>query len=204
MDSELRMDRRDLLQRALVLVGATLAAGAGIAPGSALSRPLPSDHLPLLTAFADTLIPGDDTPGAVAAGIPTVVAQMYADWASDETRDALSGALTRLDQAAQRTQGRGFADLPPELRTAFLAEHDRASLVAVPLPPGAPRGNPFAPVISVVDNGYARLKELVAVLFYASEAALTSELDYEHIPGGWTASVPVTPQTRPAYTFGAF
>ena len=40
--------------------------------------------------------------------------------------------------------------------------------------------------------------------YYMSEAALTTELEYEHVPGSWTASVKVTPKTKPAITFGAF
>ena len=49
-----------------------------------------------------------------------------------------------------------------------------------------------------------KLKELVLVLFYASEAGLTSDLSYEHVPGKWQPSIKVTPETRPAAAFGIF
>jgi len=48
-----------------------------------------------------------------------------------------------------------------------------------------------------VDAGYARLRGLIVKLFYLSEDALTQELTYEHDPGGYTGSVPLTPESRP-------
>jgi hypothetical protein len=50
---------------------------------------------------------------------------------------------------------------------------------------------------SVADPDYANLKELILVLFYLSEQALTHDLAWEHDPGSWDPSIPVTPQTRP-------
>jgi hypothetical protein len=45
--------------------------------------------------------------------------------------------------------------------------------------------------------GYGKLKELIVVLYYYSEPALTSELAYIHAPGEWQPSMPITPTTRP-------
>lgn len=204
MTNMLTMDRRGLMQRAMLLLGASAVAGCDMLPGLGASADLSSERRTLLDAFADTLIPATTTPGALAAGVPAVLAKMYHDWASDETREQLSGALDRIDEAARRTKDKSFTQLTAEERKSFLASHDGGALIPVPPPANAPKGNPFAPEVSVVDNGYAKLKELVAVLYYASEAALTSELEYEHVPGGWTASVKVTPDTKPAITFGAF
>ena len=50
---------------------------------------------------------------------------------------------------------------------------------------------------AVADPAYAKLKELIVVLYYYSEPALTQELRYEHVPGQWQPSILVTPQTRP-------
>lgn len=199
------MDRRGLMAQAMLLLGATAVAGCNFVPGSSAPAALEAGQLKVLDAFADTLIPVTDTPGALAAGVPKVLAQMYHDWASEKTRGELSGALDRLDAAAKKARGKGFGELSAADRQAFLAEHDKASLVEVPPPADAPKGNPFDPVLSVVDNGYAKLKDLVATLYYHSEIGLTKELVYEHVPGGWTASVKVDPKTvRPAITFGAF
>lgn len=204
MQDLLAMDRRALMQRAMVLLGASALPGCKALGGSAAWKELSAEHFKLLTAFADTLIPQTDTPGAVAAGVPKVLTQMYHDWASDQTRTDLSGALDRIEAAARKAKGKGFTELAPAERQTFLAEHDKAALVDVPPPADAPKGNPFIPLVSVVDNGYAKLKELTAVTYYSTQAALTTELEYEHVPGGWTASVKVTPKTKPAVTFGAF
>lgn len=204
MEEIMAMDRRALMSRAMLLLGATTLASCDFLPGSKQAATLDADQLLLLNAYADTLIPVTDTPGAVAAGVPKVLAQMYTDWASDKTRGDLVGALGRLDAAARKARGKGFAQLAPAERQAFLSEYDKTALTDVPPPADAPKGNPFEPLVSVADNGYHKLKGLVATLYYASETALTTELTYEHVPGGWTSSIKVTPQTRPAITFGAF
>ena len=157
------IDRRGLMQRAMLLLGATALAGCDLLPGSGAPAALGADRLKLLDAYADTLLPATDTPGALQAGVPRVLAQMYADWASDETREALSGALDRLDAAARRQTGKAFAELAAADRLAFLAAHDKAALAPVPLAPDAPKGSLFEPVISVADVGYHKLKELVVV-----------------------------------------
>lgn len=54
----------------------------------------------------------------------------------------------------------------------------------------------------VTDPDYAKLKELIVTLYYISEPALTQELAYEHAPGAWQPSVPITPETRPAGGMG--
>lgn len=204
MQQFLEMDRRSLIQRAMLLLGATAVGACDFLPGAGAAKVLSTDQLKLLDAFAATLIPKTTTPGAVEAGVPKLLAQMYTDWASDETRSLLSGALDRLEAAARKTAGKGFAELAPDARQSFLAAHDKAALVDVPQPPSAPKGNPFAPVVSVVDNGYAKLKDLVATLYYSSEAALTTELAFDAVPGKWQPSIKITPETRPAVTFGGF
>lgn len=204
MEEFLAMDRRSLFQRAMLLVGATAVASCKFMPGSGAPATLGADQLKLLEVFADTFIPKTDTPGAVGAGVPKSVAKMYADWASEKSREELSGALDRIDAAARKTTGKGFGELDAAARQKFLSAHDRDSLKNVPPPADAPKGNPFAPVVSVVDNGYHKLKELVAVTYYMSQTALTTELDYQHVPGGWTPSIKVDKDTRPAITFGAF
>lgn len=204
MEEFMAMDRRAMLQRAMLLIGATTVASCKFLPGSSAPAELGAEQLKLLDVFADTLIPQTDTPGAVGAGVPKSVAAMYKNWASDKTREELSGALDRIDAAARKVTGKGFGELDSSARQKFLSGHDRDALKNVPPPADAPKGNPFAPAVSVADNGYHKLKELVAVTYYMSQTALTKELEYQHVPGGWTPSIKVTKDTRPAITFGAF
>jgi hypothetical protein len=43
---------------------------------------------------------------------------------------------------------------------------------------------------------YAALKDLLINLYYLSEPGATVELRYEHVPGVWEASTPITAETR--------
>ena len=46
------------------------------------------------------------------------------------------------------------------------------------------------------DPAYGKFKALVLALYYLSEAGATQELRYEHVPGAWEPSLPVTADTR--------
>lgn len=204
----LNMDRRALMGHALLLAGATAAAGfSEDALARAARKPrrlLGRSAFALLSAFADTIIPVTDTPGALAANVPALVDAMLANWAAPATRDEVIAALGRMDAAATAQKGKAFAALTAAERTAFLTDYDRTALKPVPPPPGAKSANPFAPIVSVTDNGYHRTKGLVVALFLSSEVALTHEQVYEHVPGTWVPSLKITPGMRPFAGVGPF
>ena len=216
------IDRRSLLQRAFLLVGAAALPGGAEALAAAVKsgkRQLDAPHYALLTAFADTVLPKTDTPGAVEVGVPQYVDALIGVWASPERRVALTGALEKLDSLARESRQRGFAALTPAERAEVLAPHDVAALKQLPKtsPPAIPVGAAPTTVDPQVarpkeepvqgsalmagprfaDPGYGKLKELVVVVFYCSETALTHDLAYEHAPGEWQPSIPITPDTRP-------
>lgn len=226
------IDRRALLQRALVLAGAAAAPGFSI---EALAqaweegpRLLDQARFDLLSAVADTMVPRTDTPGAVDAGVPRKFDALLRAWASPQRRQELLGALDEIDRLARKQAKQPFARLPAARRQALLAPHDAAALKppaapkgagAVPLSPSDPNygrikqeppqetkqeGESIATVRGpkVANPAYQKLKELIVTLYYTSEQALTQELRYEHSPGPWQPSIPVTPQTRPAGGLG--
>jgi hypothetical protein len=229
------MDRRSLLQRALLLAGAALTPGftAEALAQAAAEAPqlLDAPRFALLTAVADTIVPRTDTPGAVDVGVPKTVDGLLRLWASPKRRAELIAALDAIDKLAIGQEKRGFARLTPARRHAVLSVHDAAALK----PPGAPLGAGAVPPTPtdpnygrakqeppqtdgsevgetkqegeslatmrgppVADPGYQKLKELIVVLYYITEPALTQELRYEHSPGEWRPSVPVTAETRPS------
>lgn len=207
MTMDFDMDRRGMMQRMLTLVGA--AAAAGVAPDAfakpARGRPvLSAPQRALLAAVAATIVPKTDTPGAIEAGVPAKFEGLLRNWASPERRIELAGALDRIDAMAMAQAQAKFAALAPEKQYELLAAHDIAALKNVP------RAKPLTGMAalmappSVVDPGYAKLKELIVLLYYYSEEALTTELVYEHSPGGWTPSVKVTPETRATGGLGMF
>jgi gluconate 2-dehydrogenase gamma chain len=206
MDALFDMNRRTMMQRALLLIGATaVSVDTALAAGPARrKRFLNPAQFQLLTAIADTIMPTTDTPGALAAGIPAKLDGMLVNWASAETKAKITSALARIDAAAKTEKQKGFAALSVSDRAAFLRPFDAAALKPVPAPPNAPKPSPFAPLNWVTDNGYLKLKELVVTLYYSSEIAMTQELIYDHVPGKWQPSIKITETTRPWASTGPF
>jgi hypothetical protein len=153
----------------------------------------------LLSAVADTIVPRTDTPGAVDAHVPALYDGLMKNWASPQRRIDLAAALTRIDAKAQVAQGKGFAELSPSVRHDLLSDHDKLALKVLPAKPGT-RGGAVELMAgpNYADADYAKMKELIVLLYYLSEPALTQELIYVHAPGEWKPSIPVTPDTRPA------
>lgn len=206
MDASFAIDRRALMQRMGLLLGATaLPLEAFAAPAKQAKRFLSVPRFKLLGAVADTIVPATDTPGAIAAGVPARLDAMLMSWASPATRTAIIEALDRIDVAARTVKGKGFAALSGTERDAVLRPHDAAALTKVPPPPNAPKvANPFASATYVADQGYFKIKDLVLGLYYFSEIATSTELLYEHVPGAFEPSILLTPQSRPFLGTGPF
>jgi hypothetical protein len=201
------LDRRSLIQRMLLLAGASAIGGftpaalakAAERTNSYLSKPL----FTLLGAVADTIVPRTDTPGAIDAGVPATFDALLAHWASSERRYELTSALTAIDRLAREKTGKGFTDLSSTERLALLVPYDVDALRVVPRAPGASSVSMMhGPLYA--NPGYGKLKELIVILYYISEPALTHELTYEHTPGAWQPSLPVTPETRATGGAGLF
>jgi gluconate 2-dehydrogenase gamma chain len=203
-----QIDRRSLLRTALMLVGATAAAGISpeaFAKAAAGATPyLDPANFTLLSAIADTIIPKTDTPGAVEAHVPAKFDALLVNWASPERRLMLTGAMASIDSLARDQQAKGFAELAPDQRKELLVAYDIAALKPVPRTDELTGMRAMMAGPSVANLGYAKLKELIVLLYYYSEEALTTELVYEHTPGGWTPSVKVTPETRATGGLGMF
>ncbi|MBV1686689.1 gluconate 2-dehydrogenase subunit 3 family protein [Novosphingobium sp. G106] len=202
------MDRRSLLESALLLMGVTVTAGfstEAFAKAAASPKPfLDQKSFTLLSAIADTIIPKTDTPGAVDAHVPAKFDALLVNWASPEHRVQLAGAITKIDDLAREKQAKGFAELTPDQRKELLSAHDTAALKPVPRTDKLTGMRAMMAGPSVAEPGYAKLKELIVLLYYYSEEALTTELVYEHSPGGWTPSVKATPETRATGGLGMF
>ncbi|MGE3690235.1 MAG: gluconate 2-dehydrogenase subunit 3 family protein [Novosphingobium sp.] len=205
MNEMLDMDRRSLLERMALLLGAAaLPAEALASPARRARRFLKPARMALLTAVADTMIPKTDTPGALDAKVPAKFDALLLGWASPSRQVELVGALSRIDALAMAQEKKPFAALTPDKRNALLTAHDAAGLKSVPDTRKLTGMAAMMAGPSVADPGYAKLRELLILLFFVSEEALTSVLTYEHSPGGWTPSVKVTPETRNTGGLGMF
>jgi gluconate 2-dehydrogenase gamma chain len=56
----------------------------------------------------------------------------------------------------------------------------------------------------VMKPAWVKLKGIVINTYYMSEVACTQELIYEHVPGPFVSSLPVTATTRPWASTGPF
>ncbi|MGN6270235.1 MAG: gluconate 2-dehydrogenase subunit 3 family protein [Sphingomonas sp.] len=118
------LDRRALMRRAMLLVGASAIAPPGLAFEVQGEAPfLSASRLDTLAAYADALIPATDTPGAIGAGVPRAVDAMLRDWASDRTRGEFAAVLDGLDTAAKKAGG-ALGSLAPERRLAVVTAFD--------------------------------------------------------------------------------
>lgn len=199
MNAPFETDRRGLLGQILLLAGvAMIPAGCKLSDNANNSNfTFKAEQMATLSAFADTIIPKGDTIGALEISIPKTFEQLMRNWASGETREAITGALGRIDDTASKSNGKAFAALVPAARTAAIKAFEVEAMKP------DPNGNQAGGVAMLMgpahmDEGYARLRSLVIKLFYLTEPALRQELSYEHDPNGYKASVPVTSETRPA------
>jgi gluconate 2-dehydrogenase gamma chain len=197
------MDRRALFARALLLVGASAIPGNiaafAASPARGKKRFLNPAQFALISAITDTIIPTTDTPGAVAVGVPKQIDGLLLNWASASRRAEISGAIDAVDKFSLAQTKKAFIALDGAKRKEVLLAFDKNAVKPNPDPKfkltgfAAMTGGAQGPM----NPGYVKLKELVIGLYYASEMASTRELPYEHVPGKFVASFPVTPETRP-------
>jgi hypothetical protein len=187
-DDSPAMDRRALLRNAILLVGG-VAAGL---PGQVLAQaaddtPEATDNSPqvrfftpvqfaTLAAYADTVIPRTDTPGAKDAGVPEYLDALMTNWASAERKMQFQALLDEADARA-RSEGGALPTLPAAQRLEVVRAFDADKLNAQDWP-------------------YTKFKELLLTLYYLSEEGATKELRYELIPGKFEPGIEVTSDTR--------
>lgn len=172
-------DRRRFVISALLAIGtagAPLPAIARVARarGKAV-RWLSPARFAVLDALAETIMPRTDTPGARDALVPQRFDALMKNWAAPDTQTRFSALLDEAEAAARAAGASGLAAMPAARQLEIVTAFDRAK---------------FA------DPAYRKFKNLILSLYYISEAGATQELRYEHTPGAWEPSIPVTSDTR--------
>jgi hypothetical protein len=190
-----KMDRRTLLKRIALAAGAAAWTGETLAvqlAKAAASRPdnggkpepFPAAHKATLAALCELIIPKTDTPGAIDAGVPAFVADMYAHWMVPAERKLVAGGLAQLDAAAKAAHGRGFAACNPAQQAALLAPARKSA--------GNYRPKSFGLDGRVADPEapfFFKMRDLVTIGYFTSEAGINGELAYVAVPGRWEGDV---------------
>lgn len=173
------LGRRQFISNALLAIGVAGAAFPGWTSVEAAAQGnapfLDPDRSAILDALAETILPRTDTPSARDAGVPARIDMLLTTWASPQTRVDFARVLDEVDAAARTHDPMGLAALPAAKQLEVVAAYDGAKMQ---------------------DAGYRKLKGLVLALYYLSEPGATQELRYEHVPGAWEPSIPVTADTR--------
>lgn len=177
------MNRREWLK-----CMSALAVGAATAPllavfdaHAAAQKPATSPSFfsqaqgDLVAAVVDIIIPRTDTPGALDAGVPRFIEQMFKDvYASDEQARYL-GALA----AFERTGDTPFLQLDAARRKALVTRLHGEAIASSHSPTSAP-----AFVLMT--------KKLAMLGFFMSQPGCTQVLQYVAIPGAYQADVPLS------------
>lgn len=172
------MQRRELLQGALILLGGTLsesctrAVEVPIADRTIKTRALTTGQQGIAHRCADLIIPDTDTPGALAAGVGDFIDYVVASWYQADERASFIQGLDALEAESVRRFSASFTKLEASHQVQLLEE-----LSAV-----AERD-----AESSWDQGgaemFLQIKELTVTGFYTSELGSTVEREYVPMPG---------------------
>jgi gluconate 2-dehydrogenase gamma chain len=179
------IDRRELLHRASMLLGGALSSGtvAGVLAGC-VSTPegqagaktfFSPEEMATITAMSDQIIPRDQTPGAIDAGVPAFIDRMIAGYYKDRERNIMRAGMRQVATDALELGGKPFAEITPEQQVALMKEYDRLAYEQ------RAQGDP---------HFFRLMKELTIVGFCTSEAGATKFLRYAQTPGQLRMDVP--------------
>ncbi|HKQ12079.1 MAG TPA: gluconate 2-dehydrogenase subunit 3 family protein [Steroidobacteraceae bacterium] len=195
MSDRTQLNRRELLQRVAVLMGGALSAPAvlGVLYGcsakpSATWQPLflSKEEGAIVEEVAELILPRTTTPGAKDVGVPAFIDVILKDAYPAEDQARFVSDLKDFEADVQRAHGKSFLELPQAERMKILqAAHDDAAAAekkqADDEVPAGERKRPFV----------LMMKELTLLGFFTSQVGATQVLQYEAVPGGFQACIPI-------------
>jgi len=144
-------------------------------------RTLDSHQNATVTAIAELIIPGTETPGATDVGVSQFIDLILTEWYSDEERDRFLKGLADVDSRTHSLFEKKFVDCSLRQRAEILAklgeEMDEAA-EAVRDQASPYRGSPPKPE----KNFYYMMRSLTLTGYYTSEEGSSKELGFEVVP----------------------
>jgi hypothetical protein len=170
------LPRRSFLRAGGLAAGVALSPSlvwAAVRDGGAAGK----SEQAFLATLCDLLIPDTDTPGARAADVPSFVVLALRHGLDHARGDEAVRLQAELDAEA----GGGFLQRPPAVQEKLLAALDAASF----------RGGAV-----VGSSAWPKIKSLILMGYYTSEAGGAQELRYEPVPGRFDPDIPCRPDER--------
>lgn len=171
------MERRSVLKTMAVAAGGLISLPAW-ANGwtSETVRPtyklLSRSQSDLLADIAETIIPATDTPGAKALNVHQFVQKIVTDCLDKPAQETFRNGLTTVEEQAQKTFGKSFAEGDTAQRTALLTQLSKST---------EPAQKDF----------YSTVKGLTIRGYMNSEYVMTNLTHYQMVPGHYYGCVPV-------------
>ena len=131
----------------------------------------------VVAAVVDIIIPRTDTPGALDAGVPRFIAQMFRDVYSKAEQARYLGALAAFERAG----GTPFLQLDAAQRKALVTRLHGEALAS-----GRRIDHNSAAAFVLMS------KKLAMLGYFMSEPGCTQVLQYVAVPGGYQADVPLS------------
>jgi hypothetical protein len=129
----------------------------------------------VITAVVDIIVPRTDTPGAVDAGVPRFIDQMFKDVYTPQEQQRYLKALAAFGKAS----GKPFLQLGAAQREALVTRLHAQALAA---------GKNLDPVSA---PAFVLMTKKLAMLgFFMSRPGCTQVLQYDPVPGAWHADIP--------------
>lgn len=181
-----KMNRRDAIKQASILLGGVLSASAisGVMSGCKADPKLDwapkyfsSEEGSLLEAIAERIIPKTETAGAKDAGVHTFIDQMMADFYPEKDKTAFQEGLRKVDAAAKAAHSKSFVALTPEQQDEILTAQDKEAY-----DPNRKKDDP--------PHFFRNMKELTVLGFCTSEVGATEFLKYDPVPGAYHGCIP--------------
>jgi glucoside 3-dehydrogenase (cytochrome c) hitch-hiker subunit len=161
------------------------ASDAGKSPLAVLN----ADLALLSRTLMDTILPEDDTPGALSVGAPAFLEVVLSDLFSSGDRLAFLSGLEALGTVLHTQSGATFPSLPAERRVIELARFDADTYMALASSSAA----------SSAELSYVRLKEITLIAFFTSKEIATTMLNFSPVPGHYEPDLPISAQPRADY-----
>ncbi|MEO5599606.1 MAG: gluconate 2-dehydrogenase subunit 3 family protein [Cyclobacteriaceae bacterium] len=178
------MNRREAISAVSLLLGGTIVGSGIFLESGCSSSPehvgglINQDQLDLLDEIAETILPKSDTPGAKEARVAEFMAVMVNDCYTKAEQKIFLDGLKKIDEECKRVNGKSFAEINSQERTAFLTQLDVEQKVYME-----------NKKLEQATHYFRMMKELTLLGFFTSEVGATKVLRYIAVPGKYDGDV---------------